>query len=327
MKMLNTREKAPLTLALTKKLRSMALIDGTVKPEGIDLTCTHEFRSVRERHDAVAAGKYDSGEMSTANCIPIKETGGNLILLPVFYLRGFRQGNIFCNVNSGVQKFADLKGKTVGVTAFGATTIVWVRGMLHHYYGVPRESIRWIVGEKDTYDVQEYTVKVERIEGNRQTVWDMVVKGEIDAAIFPGNNDHWSIYPGDDLYRRIDSYPSLKLIQAEEKDLVEYYQATGIYPIIHSIAIQRDLVSKNPEIARNLLAAFRQARQMATNYMSEEEKRMAEGEMRLLGRDPYDYTLNDEDRETLDALMQYLVEDGILKEKPAVETLFADGTI
>ena len=171
------------------------------------------------------------------------------------------------------------------------------------------------------------SVKVERIDGKRQAVWDMVVKGEIDAAIFPGNNDHWSIYPGDDLYRRIHSYPSLKLIQTEEKDLLEYYQATGMYPIVHSIAIQRDLVSKNPEIARNLLAAFRQARQLATNYMSEEEKRMAEGEMRLLGRDPYDYTLNDQDRRTLDTLMQYLVEDGILKEKVAVESLFADGTI
>jgi len=305
----------------------MALIDGTVKPEGIELTCLHEFSSVRERQNAIAAGKYDAGEFSTASYIGMKAKGGHLTLLPVFYHRGFRQRNIFCHVNSGINEFADLKGKTMGVTAFGATTIVWARGILHHYYGVPRESIRWITAEVDVYEVDKYSVEVKRLNQSRKVVWEMVVKGDIDAAIFPGNDGHFSIFPGDDLYQRITSSPNLKLIQADEKTLIDYYRDTEIYPIIHTIAVKQDVVSKNPEIAKNLLAAFRQASELATNYMSEEEKKMAEGEKRLLGRDPFDYTLGRQDQKALETLMDYLIEDGILDRKLKIESLFAEGTV
>jgi 4,5-dihydroxyphthalate decarboxylase len=329
--MVKANGKIPLTLALVKKPRSMALIDGTVKPEGIELSCFYEFGSVRERQNAIAVGKYDAGEFSTAGYLRLKSQGANLTLLPVFYHRGFRQGNIFCNINSRINKFADLKGKTVGVTAFGATTIVWARGILHHYYDVPRESINWIaaegdVAEGDLYEVEKYGVEVKVLKQGRAVVWEMVVKGDIDAAIFPGNDGHFSIYPGNDLYKRITSSPTLKLIQADENDLIEYYQDTEIYPIIHTISVKQDIVDKNPGIAKNLLAAFRQASKLATNYMGEEEKKMAEGEKRFLSRDPYDYNLGRQDRKTLETLMDYLVEDEILDRKLKVESLFAEGT-
>jgi 4,5-dihydroxyphthalate decarboxylase len=330
--MVKANGKIPLTLAFVKKPRSMALIDGTVQPEGIELSCFYEFSSMRERLNAVATGKYDGGEFCPSTYMRLKSQGVNMTLLPVFYYRGFRQGNIFCHINSGINKFADLKGKTVGVTAFGVTSIVWARGILHHYYGVPRESINWIAAEGDVaegylYEVEKYGVEVKRLKQSRAVVWEMVVKGDIDAAIFPGNDGHSSIYPGADLYHRITSSPTLKLIQADEKTLSEYYQDTQIYPIIHTIVVKQDVVDKNPEVAKSLLTAFRQASKLATNYMSEEEKKMAEGEKRFLGRDPYDYTLGKQDRKTLETLMDYLIEDEILDRKLKVESLFAEGTV
>ncbi len=319
--MANIGGKIPLTLAVSENPRSMAIIDGTVKPEGIDLTCIHEFGSVRELHEGMMAGKYDASEMGTVTYIGSKSTGVNLIAIPVFFSRGFRHKNIFCHVNSGIERFSDLKGKSVGVTTYVGTAIVWARGMLHHQYDVSRESIRWIVAERDVFDIENYSIEVEKLNQSRDVLWKMVVKGEIDAAIFPGNTGHFSIYSGGTLNQKIESTPSIKMIQAEEKTLIDYYQKTEIYPILHSITIKQDVVSKNPEVAKNLLAAFRQSRELAANYMSEEEKRLAEGEKRLLGRDPYNCNLGIQDHKALDTLIDYLVEDGILDRKLEVESL------
>lgn len=317
----------PLTLAIPEEARSMAIIDGTVKPEGIALTVTHKFKSVRERHTAMAEGKYDFGEMSTSGFIKIRAQGGNQVALPVFFLRGFRQGNIFCRKDSPIKTLADLKRKTIGVTAFFATTIVWVRGMLHHDYGVPRESVNWLSAEEDTVESGPSKVKYTSLNKGRDVLWDMLDKREIDAALFPGNNNAYSFNPGGSLSAEIEKRGNLRTIQDDRDTITRYYKKTGIYSIVHTITMKADLAKRYPEVPAKLLVALRQSRELASKYESPEEKRLSAEEIKFLGFDPYACRLLDPDKKALNTLMQFMVEDGILKKALPVDSLFAEGTV
>lgn len=328
--MTTSREKRstiPMTLAIPEEARSMAIIDGTVKPEGIDLTVTHKFKSVRERHTAVAAGKYDSGEMSTSGFISMMAQGGNLVALPVFFLRGFRQGNIFCRKDSPIKTFADLKGKTIAVTAFFATTIVWVRGMLHHDYGVPRESVTWLSAEESIAESGPTKIKYTALNKGRDALWEMLDKREIDAAIFPGNNNAYSFNPGGSLSEDIEKRGNLRTIQDDRDTITKYYKKTGIYSIIHTITMKADLAKRYPESAGKLLTALRQSRELALKYESPEEKRLSAEEIKFLGFDPYACRLLDPDKKALNTLMQLMVEEGLLKKALPLDSLFAEGTV
>ncbi len=324
---MTTNTVVPLILGIPEDARSMAIIDGTVKPEGIDLTCVHQFKSVRERHSGVANGTFDAGKMSTSGLIQLRARGGNQVALPVFFLRGFRQGNIFCRKDSGINTFSDLKGKTIAVTASFATTIIWVRGILHRNYGVTRDSVNWVAAEGDAVDALSSNINYRRLNQKRDVLWDMLDKGEIDAAIFPGNDGYYSFNPGGSLYEKIQKRGNLKTIQDDMETIKKYYQETGIYPTIHTITMKLDIAKQHPEVPINLLAALRKSRELAANYQSDEEKRQMAEEIELLGYDPYSNKLLDGEKRAFNTLMEFMIEDGVLKEKLPVESLFAEGTV
>lgn len=313
------------TLAIPEHPRSMALIDGTVKPEGIHLTCIHEFKSAAERHGAMIQGKYDASEMNTFEYILIRYEGGNQLALPVFWVRGFRHGSVFCRKDSPVKKFSDLKGKSIGVTAFHSTGIVWSRGLLDDY-GVTRDSVNWISAEKHS-EPESAKVKFTTLNKNREVLWEMLEKGDIDAAVFPGNEGYYSFNPGGNLYQQIQKRGNFRTIQDDRQTIFQYYRKAGIYPIMHTVTVKADLAEQYPWVSRNLLLAFRKSRELAPMYETDREKEQSAEEIRFLGYDPYSYTLNDTDRKSMDTLMGYMVADGSLKKKLPVESLFAPEAI
>lgn len=317
----------PVTLAIPEDPRSMALIDGTVKPEGIKLNCIHEFKSVRERHSGMVQGKYDAAEMSTSGYIQLRAHGGNQIALPVFFIRGFRHSNIFCRQDSPLKTLAELKGKTIGVTAFYATTIIWIRGMLHHDYGVTRDSVNWISAEGEAVEPDKGKVEFTLLNKKRDILWGMLDKGEIDAAIFAGNDGYYSFNPGGSLDKRRQEHGNFRAVQGDRKTIADYYKKTGIYSVIHTITLKLDLAKQHPQVPVSLLKALRQSRELAGKYQDKEGKRQMAEEIKFLGHDPYACKLGDGEKKALDALMDYMVEDGILKKKLPVESLFAEGTI
>lgn len=317
----------PVILGIPENARSMAIIDGTVKPEGIQLDCVHKFKSVVERHSAMVQGKFDASEMSTAGFILIRSQGGNQVALPVFFLRGFRQGNIFCRKDSKIKEFADLKGKTIGVTAFHATTIAWVRGILHHDYGVTRDSVSWISAEENSAEPVTAKVKFTILNKKRDVLWEMLDKGDIDAAIFPGNDGYFSFNTGGSLYQQLQKRGNLRTIQDDRKTITEWYKKTGIYPIIHTVTVKLDLARKYPQVPKNLLLALQQSRKLASKYESTEEQKQSAEEVKFLGYDPYGYKLVAAEKKALDTLMDFMVEDGAIQKKLPVESLFAPGII
>ena len=91
--------------------RTKALFDGTVKPEGIDLTVV-PYEGIDELFRRVfSKGDYEISEMSFSNYLYARSLRMGWVLLPVFVSRKFRQSYIFINAHSGIEDPADLKGK------------------------------------------------------------------------------------------------------------------------------------------------------------------------------------------------------------------------
>src|ERR687887_766498 len=131
-----------LTIACGDYDRTHPLIDGSVKPEGLELNWLvlphlEIWTRMLNYYD------FDLSEISLSSYITSRSMGKPLIAIPVFPARAFRHSYIFINTRSGIREPADLMGKRVGLAEFQQTATVWVRGILQHEYGVSLEEIEW----------------------------------------------------------------------------------------------------------------------------------------------------------------------------------------
>ena len=318
----------PLVLAVPDEERAGALIDGTVRLEGFDLTVLHDWKTVHQRHRGVMFGEFDAGEICVSACIHTRFPGQGepQLALPIFFMRGFRHRNILVRKDSGLTGFAQLAGKKIGLTRDSATTIVWIKGWLEEEYGVRMGDVKWVAADPQ-YFAGKRTVSVPLIDSGRPGLLQMLSDGEIDAAIFPGNNDYSSIYGGGSLDKLIAPYGNLKSMIEDPEVILDYYRRGGVLPVIHFVSVKESLVKRYPHLVPELLRAFRQARKLAPNYGDAGRKREMEEECLVLDRDPYDYRLGEQEAKVLETLMRYLVEQGYIKKPLALESLFAPGSL
>src|SRR5687767_14256626 len=95
--------------------RAQALIDDSVRPQGIELAITVNDDDVG-RLAAVVRGDYDVGESFTGAYIadmPHKKLGFTAI--PIFVKKMFRHSYIYINKDAGIRKPSDLNGRRVGL--------------------------------------------------------------------------------------------------------------------------------------------------------------------------------------------------------------------
>ena len=152
-----------------------------------------------------------------------------------------------------------------------------------------------------------------------KSVDKMLVDGDLDAVVHP------------ELIQPIlDRDPRVARLFENYRDLeVEYYKQTGIFPIMHTTAIKQDVVEKHPWVPINLMQAFERAKQAAYKRMENPRivplawfRSFLEEQEELLGRDPWVYGLGEQNRKTLETLMQYSHEQGLIGKKMALEELF-----
>lgn len=132
-----------LTVACGDYDRTQALIDGTIKPEGLELnwlTLPHGEMWTR----MLNYYEFDASEISLSSYVTARTLHKPLIAIPVFPGQAFRHSYVFVNTKSGIREPRDLMGKKVGLAEFEQTAAVWVRGILQHEYGVSLEKIRWL---------------------------------------------------------------------------------------------------------------------------------------------------------------------------------------
>ncbi|MEV0639862.1 ABC transporter substrate-binding protein [Streptomyces sp. NPDC050619] len=327
--------RVPISLACWDYDRTRALADGTVQPEGIDLTYLNLpieetfFRMLRHR-------EFEAAEMSLSSYVVHVGAGhidasDGLVAIPVFPSRAFRHSGIYVRADSDVTDPADLAGGTVGVPEYQLTAVVWIRGMLADRHRLPIESVRYRTGgmhepgriEKQRLDLPS-GLDVAPIPPDR-TLVDMLLHGEIDALYAPRTPK--PMLNGD--------RQRLRYLFADPRAEEERYAAeTGIFPIMHVVVLRRDVYQAHPWIARSLYSAFEQAKLLTEARMAEAAALPCmmpwladelERAQTLLGRDFWPYGL-DANRATLEVFLRYAHEQGLTPRRLQADELFAPET-
>jgi 4,5-dihydroxyphthalate decarboxylase len=247
-----------LSLACETYDRTLPLRDGTVRAEGIELTViplqVEEtfFRMLRHR-------EFDVSELSMSSYAASLTGERPFVAIPVFLSRSFRHQGIFVHAGSGIDEPADLIGKVVGVPEWQLTACVWIRGMLADDYGVPVDAVTYRTGGIERAGrIEKLAVQApDGVDitplGHGETLSEALAEGTIDALYTPRAPS--SFLRGDQRVRRL--WPD---VRAEE---VAWFRRTGIFPIMHVVALRRDLYERHRWIAQSLFKAFVQARDLA----------------------------------------------------------------
>ncbi len=312
-----------LTLACGDYESIHALKEGSVKADGIELTVLTDMTSDVRHWRMIRNREFDVAELSMSNYLMAKYVGLPFAAIPVFLHRRFRHGFVFLNAAKGIARPTDLIGKKVGLRNFQATANLWIRGILEHDYGVPHRQIQWF--KQDDEEV-EWTppadLKIQRVTPGK-SVEKMLVEGELDALIHPE-----LIQPILDKDKRVT-----RLFENYKEIETEYFKRTGIFPIMHTTAIKQEVVEKYPWAAINLMRAFEESKKVAYKRMENPRivplawfRHFLEEQEELLGRDPWVYGLGEANRKTLETLMQYSQEQGLIGRKMSLEELFVNST-
>src|SRR4029450_2113152 len=92
----------PLTLACGNYEIVRSLIDGTVAPDGIDLTILTDMDSTTRHWRFLREGHFDIAEPSCSSYIVARDKGMAITAIPVFLHRRFRHGFVFINTSNGI---------------------------------------------------------------------------------------------------------------------------------------------------------------------------------------------------------------------------------
>ncbi|WP_123023977.1 substrate-binding domain-containing protein [Mycolicibacterium stellerae] len=317
-----------LTFACGDYDRTRALEDGSVRPDGIDLTYLRLpveetfFRMLRHR-------EFDVAEMSLSTYVAtLDQSPRPFVALPVFTSRMFRHGGIYLNAQAGIEAPSDLCGKRVGSPEFQLTACVWIRGIMAEHHGVPVDSVTYYTGGQETAGRIEKGkvdtgLDIRPIPAGA-TLSRMLADGEIDALYTPRVPSPFR--DGDARVGRL-----FDDVVAVEK---EYFAATGIFPIMHVVVVRRELYERHRWVAQSLYKACRLARDdaytriydsSALRFMEPWLIQHLEESKRLLGHDYWSYGLAANEK-TLDVFLRYHHEQGLSRTRYVAADLFAPET-
>ncbi len=311
--------------------RTRPLREGIIRPEGIDLNYI-KMGAVEIFWRMFQYEEFDASELSMSGYI-IERARGNhrFIAIPIFPSRVFRHSCIYVNADAGVNRPEDLKGKAVGVPEYHMTAALWIRGLLHHEYGVKASDVVWRTGGQEQPGRKERIelrlppeIKVEPIP-ETETLNAMLERGEI-AALATAHT----------LSSFVKGHPKVKRLFPNYRALEEeYYERTQLFPIMHTVVIKESLYRQNPWVAMNLYKAFKESKDLCLKEMDTAGSLKyslpwlmpeIERQREIMGGDlwPYGFKTN---RHVLEKMVQFSYEQGLIEKMLPVEALFARETL
>jgi 4,5-dihydroxyphthalate decarboxylase len=301
--------------------RTAALKMGVVQIPGVELDYVVDLPNQVFRRMFDTA-EFDFSEMSGGNFLTALARGEERFVgLPIFPSRVFRYGSIYVNVDAGIERAEDLRGRRLGVPEYGQTATVWTRAVLEHEHGVPARDIHWIRGatEKVAFDVPP-DVRLEDAPAGR-TLSEMLEAGEIDALAAPDRPACFAA--GSARVRRL--YPNFPEVDAA------YYRRSGHFPIMHLMVIRRDVYEPDRTLPRRIYDAFVEAKALAYELLGRAgvlhtslafQTYAYEQQRALLGDDPFSYGVA-RNRHTVEAMAGFVHEQGLAPRRVTVEEIFA----
>ena len=301
------------------------LASGAVRAQGIAIN-TLSFAVEEIFHRFTRYREWEASEMSMGKYTSLISQGERSITgIPVFPSRVFRHSSIYVRRDSKLKSPQDLRGRKVGLPEWAQTAAVYTRGMLVHEYGVGLDEVEWVqAGVDQPGRVEKVALKLPR--GVRLTARPdlsldrMLLAGEVDAVM--------SAHAPRAFEAR---HPDIVRLFPDYRPVEEaYFRKTGIYPIMHVIALRREVLDRFPWVATNLLEAFEEAKLRslarareitASRFPVPWIAEIADRAFELFDGDPMPYGIA-ANRTTLAAFLRFGFEQGVCHTLLQPEDLF-----
>lgn len=318
------------TIALERYDRHVPFFMGLVTPpDGIALKAL-EVGMAPPRRDGIDRhrrmfqdNEFDICELSFSSYIIATSRGAPLTAIPVFPRRLFSQNHIFVNIASGIESPKDLAGKRVAIRTMQTTMSVLALGDLKFEYGVPWEDIDWITETPEVLDIDmPEGVSIEAVPKGRR-IGDMLVEGEVDAMINP--------HPPPRVLAATDKVRYL--FPDRKAEALGYYQKHGYYPIMHLLVFQNAVVDKHPDLPREIMRMWEDAKQQANGFYDDPgysqlafARHEFEAQLAALGKDPWPSGLA-ANRTNIERFMEYSRDQRLIAEPYPPERLFHESVL
>jgi 4,5-dihydroxyphthalate decarboxylase len=281
-----------------------------------------EIRRVhpRERHKKMAESLvFDICEYSLVDYLSGLEGDRGFTAIPVFPHRIFRHRDVWVSTLSGIEEPRQLSGRRIGIQSWTNSASVWQRGLLAQDFSVDLKSVEWVTA------LHQQSAAARMPEWARispkpkdRSLEQMLASGDIDGMMLP-EAPALSIAEMTRIRRLFPTY-----IAAEQ----DYHARSGVLPIMHVMVIKNKWLSSVPglgeavqrEVQSALDGFVEQQRQVNAPSVlwpglnwSEQEKHV--------GRHPWPAGV-EANKKTLDVLIGYAFDQGILSKRIAPEELF-----
>lgn len=326
-----------LTLAGYPYERVKAIQHGQVGIEG----CRVEFESSKigelNRHVFDGPQTRDVSEVGLVPYLLAYCNDGfrDYLPLPIFVLKVFRHKSIFVHTDRGIEQPTDLRGRRVATVGYSSSGLTWVRGILEDEYGVSPQEIRWVVTAKDSAKQQTGgaskwekllppELSIERAPAGKDES-QLLLEGSVDAIFHPAEPRAY-----------VERHPKVKRLFRNCQEVERaYFKKTNIFPIMHLVAIRRELTERHPWLAKAVFEAYCQSKQL--DYEESRKIRWAYSSLPwyghefdetvdLMGPNFYSYGVP-QNRKALETVFRYLHTQGLAKRELTVDELFVESTL
>jgi 4,5-dihydroxyphthalate decarboxylase len=328
----NASKDLSLSMAGYRYDRTTALIDGRVRIDASDM-----------HFEEMGIGDINTHVFSGPQTLDVCEIGlhpfmlayanddfRDYSLLPIFPLRLFRHKSIFIRTDRGINKPEDLIGKTIATPGYSSTSLTWIRGILQDEYGVKPEDVNWVVSSKDSSAIDVGKVsKQENLfpEGVPISIGpagkdesDLIESGAVDALFH-------AVEPR----AYIEGHPKVARLFPDYRSVERgYFSRTGIFPIMHAVAIKKSLAWENPWLMEAVFNAYSKSKQMAFTYMTKAAwvrdslpwfGQEFDETKALMGNNYYSYGIEN-NQKSLEVLFRYSHQQGLASRELTIEELF-----
>ena len=328
----DNEDDLPIKLAGYEYDRVQPIINGNVKIQGCSISYTKS-----------SIGNMNADTFSGPQSFDVTEIGLHPFMLafannncrdytlrPIFPLRMYRHKSVLIRNDRGIKNPEDLKGKIIGTAGYSSSSLTWLRGLFQDEYNVKPEDVLWVISNKDSSaDVSGKVSKQEQVlpegvpiktgpAGKDES--ELLVSGEVDAlfhAIEPK-----AFIQGNPLVERL--FPDPRKVERA------YFSKTGIFPIMHAVAVRKELIEQNPWIAKAIFDAYSEAKKQ--DYLQMKKwgwvfdslpwyGQELEETKRVMGENFWPYGI-DPNRKTLETLFRYSHEQGLSSRELRIDELF-----
>jgi len=224
-----------------------ALKDGAIRSPDVSL----DFADVKVPSSAfkrvVRDLEFDVAELALVTYLIAKAHEKPLVLVPVVVLGRFQHPYLIYNAERGPLAPGDLTGRRVGIRSYSVTTVTWIKGILADDHGVDLDRITWVTFEEPHVAEFRDPPNVARAPDGK-TMLDMLIAGEIDAAVVGGSITDPRLKP---------------LIPDPAAAAQAWHRKTGALQVNHMVTVKDTIAKDHPEVVREIFRLLHESKTAA----------------------------------------------------------------